>query len=156
MPSIALPAFPNHARRPDADERIASALNAVRAILAAELVPAHKRELLSVCIWKLTLAEPVNKYATRFVSPAALACARNDRVHEHVVERSKLVRSLMDGSLRPEQLPSSAVACVVTRDEHARLARAAAANAGLEGWDRYRAAAIPVVDCAERRWQIDP
>ncbi|HEX7769736.1 MAG TPA: hypothetical protein VF422_06880 [Dokdonella sp.] len=156
MLQIALPELPRHARRHDADERIASAINAVRAILAADLVPAHKRELLSVCIWKLTLAEPVNKYATRFVSVAAVACASRDRVHEHVFERSRLVRALIDGRLPLDELPASAVACVVTRDEHARLARAAVEKPGIEGWDRYRAASIAVVDCARRCWQLEP
>lgn len=156
MSPIALPDHPVFARRHDADERIASAVNAARAILAADLVPAHKRELLSVCIWKLTLAEPVNKYATRFVSVAALRCARRDRVHEHVFERSRLVHSLIDGRLPLDQLPARAVACVVTRGEHARLARVVAENPGLEGWGRYRAAAIAVVDCAHRCWHVGP
>ena len=152
MKRLALPCFAPYARRIDADARIASALSAVRALLLADLLPAHRRELLSVCLWKLSLAEPIGKYATRFVSAAALRCARRLLAHEHVHERAMVVRALLDGAMTPERLPEYAFACVVTREEHARLGVEGRRDRSLEGWDRYRKAGIAVVDRERGCW----
>ena len=153
MKRPALPVFAPYTRRFDADARIASALNAVRALLGADLLPAHRRELLSVCLWKLSLAEPIGKYATRFVSAAALDEERRSLAHEHVHERAKLVRTLIEGTLAPECLPGFAFACVVTREEHARLGTASRRDPTLDGWDRYRKACVAVVDRERGCWQ---
>jgi len=152
MERLALPSFAPYVRRIDADARIASALNAVRALLVADLLPAHRRELLGVCLWKLSLAEPPDKYATRFVSATALRCARRSLAHEHVHERAKLVRALIDGAVSPERLPEFALACVVTREEHARLGVESRRDPSLDGWDRYRKAGIAVVDRGRGCW----
>ncbi len=152
MHYAALPAFAPFERRADADARVASALNAVCALLAADLLPAHRRELLSTCLWKLSLAEPRSKYATRYVSAATLASGRSEWVHEHVNERVRLVDALVDGTLVPAALAAEVLACIVTKREHVRLGEAARLDPGLHGWARYRAARIAVVDRAAGTW----
>jgi hypothetical protein len=152
MRRLALPSFAPYVRRIDADARIASALSAIRALLVADLLPAHRRELLGVCLWKLSLAEPLDKYATRFVSAASLGRTRRSLAHEHVYERAKLVRALIDGAMAPERLPEFAFACVVTREEHACLGVESRRDPSLDGWARYREAGIAVVDRERGCW----
>lgn len=138
----------------NADLRIASAINAVRAILSAELLPEHKRELLSVCLWKLSLAECRGKYDTRYVSLGALRQPEKVLAHEHVNERSKLVRDLIAGAIGIESLRDLVVACTVLRTEHAVLSKSG--RAGLSGWERYRDAKIGVIDREKKAWLIAP
>ena len=151
-----LPAYSPYARRADADARVASALNAMRALLSAEILPTHRRELLSTCIWKLSLAEAPSKYETRYVTPAALLSAKGNRVHEHVHERAKLVDDLIAGTLKPEDLPALAQACVVTASEHATLGEVGRSDPSVSGWARYRAATMAVIDRAMGIWQVGP
>jgi len=149
-----LPPFPPFRRRPDAEARIQSALHAIRCILAAESVlPEHKTELLSICLWKITEAEGFGKYETRFVSTGSLDRPASGLAHDHVHERAKLVRGLLDGSLSVEALREHAIACTVSRDEHHLLG---SVPKQLDGWDRYRAAGIAVIDRGAGLWWIRP
>jgi hypothetical protein len=151
-----LPAFAEFMPHPDARKRIESALNAVRALLAADLIDAHKRELLSVCIWKLSLAEGKSKYTTRFMSAASSGRIARHLAHEHVHERAKLVSALLSGALAPDNLSALAVACTVTRDEHVRLTAVGKVDPSIDGWERYRIASVAVIDCAQACWHIAP
>ncbi|MDF1712858.1 MAG: hypothetical protein P1U90_11520 [Akkermansiaceae bacterium] len=56
--------------RPDREERLASAVKAAGALVGLDLYPRHKRELLSICVWKVT--ELDGKWNTRFCSRGAL------------------------------------------------------------------------------------
>lgn len=138
-------------RRRDADRRIASAKLAMRAILPLQLFPAHKKELLTICLWKLTEAEGRGKYATRYCSLRALSAPRSELEHEHVFERRKLVSLLLRDPSKVDEVARLAVGCVVTREEHARLTKICRDNPDLSGWERYRAAQIEVVDRATGR-----
>jgi hypothetical protein len=151
-----LPAFAAFTPHPDARKRIESALNAVRAVLSADLIDAHQRELLSVCIWKLSLAEGKSKYATRFASAASSGRAVSHLAHEHVHERAKIVSALLSGTLTPDSLEARVIACTVTREEHVRLTAVGRADRTLDGWDRYRIASVAVVDRARMCWKIAP
>lgn len=133
-------------RRHDADSRIESAICAIRALLPLPLLPAHKRELLSICIWKLTEADG-GKYGTRFRSEAALTAPRSKLAHEHVYQRARMVRAMLAEPHRLEELARRAIGCVVTREEHKRLNALGVARPDLDGWQRYEAAEIHVVDC---------
>jgi hypothetical protein len=136
--------------RADAAERIASAKRLIRGLLALrhEVRDDQLRELLSVCLWKLTEAEPDHKHRTRFRSEAALRAHSRDLQHEHVFERGRLVEELLRHPDEVERVADLVVACTVTKAEHAALAAACRANPGLTGWDRYRAAGIRVLDVA--------
>ena len=134
--------------------RIQSALAAVRCILAADaILPAHKTELLSICLWKITEAEGLGKYETRFVSIGSLNRPEGELAHEHVHERAKLVRGLLDGSLSIEALREHAIACTVSRDEHRLLG---SLPDQFDGWERYRAAGVAVIDRIAGSWWIPP
>jgi hypothetical protein len=134
---------------PRAIERASSATAAVRAILAApdapDVLPSHRRELLSLCLWKITEAEG-GKYGTRFRSRAALSAPRAELAHEHVYERQKLVDALLAAPADDDAVVARAVGCVVTRREHARLTAVSRARPELDGWERYEAAGVKVVD----------
>jgi len=95
-------------------------MTAMRALIPLELVASQKRELLSICIWKITEAEG-GKYGTRYKSEAALTAPRSMVAHEHVYQRAKIVTALLKEPHRLEELAQRAVGCVVTREEHKRL-----------------------------------
>jgi hypothetical protein len=135
------------------DQIIRSATNLAAYLLAHPregIELGHLRELLGVIIWKVTEAK--GKYQTRYWSegyrdnpdPA-------QAIHEHVIERRKLIEWLLAGVLMPENLPSEAIACVVTRDEDVRLRKV---GRELNGWERYKAAGIKVWDREVEDWLV--
>jgi hypothetical protein len=128
------------------DERIQSAKRAIRALLSVNLVSNHKSRLLGVCIWKLSEAD--GKWNVRYWSKMALTAPKNERRHEHVHEIRKLVRSLLQGQ-SADTVARRVVACIVTRSEHKRLSAPALYN--IDGWNRYRAAKVPVIDLVTGR-----
>ena len=108
------------------------------------LIPEHRREFLKLALWKVTEAESLNKYKTQLRSQAACGCASGTKLqHDHVFQRSLMVDVLLTAS--PETIDDtlkSAVGCTITKDEHTRLG----GFKHLDGWDRYRAAQIVVID----------
>ena len=133
-------------RHPDCERRVESAKRAIRALLGADLYPAHLRELLSTCLWKITEAEGRSKYKTRYRSRASLDQDRKSLHHEHVVERKKMIDELIARPHDVDEIVASAVGCVVTRDEHRSLTEISRARPELEGWARYEAAGVVVID----------
>ena len=124
--------------------RINSAHTAVRAILPLDLYPSHKKELLSACIWKITEAD--GKLKTRYWSKGALSAQRKDLRHEHVIERKELIARLLSDE-DVDSVLESAIACIVTKQEHITLTRSA-----KSGWDRYKDCEIGVYDSAADEW----
>lgn len=128
-----------------------SAIIALRALLPLPLLAAHKRELLGVCLWKITEAD--GKFNVRFWSEKAIAIAqknansasRRGLIHEHVYTRKALIARLLGGEAI-EAVAADAVACIITAQEHKLLSSAAAAApaAAADGWARYTAANIKV------------
>ena len=124
---------------------IDSAYLAVESILKLDLYPAHKRELLDICIWKIT--EVDGKYTTRYRSRKAINNIDNESIqHEHVVEKKKLITELIENPGEYRSVLDKAVACVVTKEEHISLSKV---KQELSGWDRYKEAGIIVYDCLE-------
>lgn len=133
-----------------------SALQLVAQILAmTNVADRHRKELLSIALWKWTEAEglaPNAKYNLRYCSAGVMLASEPVRVnHEHVFTRRALLPELIEGEHDLDGLRSllerKGVACVVTVDEHAALG-----NAMGSGWTRYAAAGIPVYDRAQRCW----
>lgn len=125
--------------------RTRSAATAINAITTLDILEIHKRELLSVCIWKITEAE--GKWNVRFRSEKALTNPADLR-HEHVYERKHLIDRLLAGE-SVETVIEDAIACIVTKEEHRALSRIISS-----GWDRYRGAGIRVFDLQESCWVI--
>lgn len=137
-----LPTYTEHKER---EIRITSAVNAIKAILPADLYPAHKRELLDICIWKITEAD--GKWRTRYRSLGALEASADTKLqHEHVVEKQKIVSELILGNDSVENIVARAVGCVVTKDEHVRLTSVSRHDSSLDGWNRYKAGGVRVFD----------
>ena len=65
--------------------------------------------------------------------------------HEHVIERKKLVNRMLAGEPVAKVL-KAAIACIVTVTEHRLLTDLSRTQPDLEGWERYEAAGIKVVD----------
>lgn len=132
-----------------------SALRAVQQLLrpVPGLTVAHRRELLTISLWKWTEAAGVPPYAkfnVRYATPGALDHSNPAKVnHEHVWPRRWIIDRLLErGKAWPEHelrtfLEEHGVACIVTVDEHARLSTL---TSGPEGWDRYARAGIRVRD----------
>lgn len=129
--------------RKDGEARKRSATHAAALVAAdALIVNAHKRELLSIAIWKYTEAEG-GKWRCRYRSSGVLSEVVSPIEHEHVWPRKWLIDRMLN---RPERVPeimASAVACLVTAEEHRRLGAVAP---HLVGWERYGAAGIVVYD----------
>ncbi len=135
-----------------------SALQAVHHLL--QPLPAlslpHRRELLSIALWKWTEASgiaPYAKFNLRYVSDGARNTAVISRInHEHVWPRKWIIDRLVAGSRTWEAsdlrafLDQYGVACVVTVGEHARLS----GIRSEEGWERYAAAGVGVFDLQEQ------
>jgi hypothetical protein len=134
---------------PKGDERRRSAVNVARLALSAEdILPEHRHWLLSVAVWKYTEAD--GKWNPRFRSRAALGVTDKRRLnHEHVFPRRWLRERMLAEPDRYREIMAMAVACLVTRDEHLRLTEATRLQPELEGWSRYAAAAIEVVDLVD-------
>ena len=126
---------------PHREERITSAVTALRAILPLDLYAAHKRELIDVCIWKITEAD--GKYKTRYWSEGALDSPRSQWRHEHVFEKKELIQRLLGGEKLGCVLADT-VACIVTKEEHLLLGASSSS-----GWKRYRDAGIQVFDTTD-------
>lgn len=131
---------------PEAEARRASAIRIAELVVAADgLIDTHRKQLLSIAIWKVTEAD--RKYNLRYRSKAVLAlppgATRGDVIHEHVFPRSVLIAAMLAEPNRVAEILTGALACLVTKEEHARLARA---SKTADGWKRYRATGIDVVD----------
>jgi hypothetical protein len=136
----------NYRTHPDADKRIGSAIAAAKAIVRLDLYPAHKRELLSICIWKITEAAPMSKYQTRYRSRATESASESELAHDHVFQRKSLIDAMLKNPDSVDPILRSAVACVVTRSEHDALTRISREFPDLDGWERYKRAGIEIVD----------
>lgn len=141
MPRLDGPYVPH----PDADGRRTSATRLAQVLVAADGIhPAHRRHALTNTVWWYTEAD--GKLKVRYRSAGVLADPAAKVHHEHVVPRKTLVdRMIADPDKIPEIL-ASALACLVTVEEHGRLT---ALPPHLQGWDRYRAAGVAVVDMAD-------
>ena len=128
----------------DKNARLRSAKLAISSLLKLDLYPSHKRELLSVCIWKVTEAD--GKLNVRYWSQEAVKADKKDLRHEHVYERKELIDRLLNGEPL-EQVFSDMVACIVTKDEHLALSKS-----NRSGWDRYKDTNIKVYDSQDGVW----
>ena len=127
----------------DSDERKKSAIVAIDAILAMDIYPPHKRKLLSKCIWFLTEAD--GKLKTQFCSESALAAPKKSLRHEHVFIKKRIIDELLKPGCDVDELAKLAIGCIVTIDEHAELH---SIDKALNGWKRYAAAKVKVIDRA--------
>lgn len=139
----AIPTFRPHAR---ARERRESALALVRAIIPLDIEEPMKRKMLSHCLWYVTETEGTSKYKTRFMSRNAIGKPAKALHHEHVFPRKRLIDEMLAYPPRAVEIAATAVGCTVTREEHARLELHGKAEAGVNGWQRYRKADIDVID----------
>lgn len=139
-----------------------SAFALVRHLLSLpeSIAPNHRKEALSMAIWKWTEAEgvaPHAKFHVRMRSLRAIDLSHPASVnHEHVWPRKWIVdRLLAQGPWSDEDLltflEEYAVACTVTVEEHARLGAARGT-----GWARYAEAGVEVWDMLEDRAFVLP
>ncbi len=132
-------------QRPDADVRMASARKLVKMLLDADdLYPAHRKEFVRLALWKVTEAEG-GKYNTRYRSKASCQPGGNLQ-HDHVWERAKMADELIANPKQMHEILDKAIGCVVTKDEHKLLTEVSVSEPDLQGWERYCAACIVVLD----------
>lgn len=137
---------PKYIIHKDHDKRINSAILAIKAIVPLDLYPAHKRDLISLCIWKITEAD--GKLKVRYRSEGALnsKISKTKLQHEHVHQRKKLIDRLLNGE-DVETVIADAVACLVTKEEHQILDKSKS-----NGWKRYKESGIRVYDTKLEKW----
>ena len=136
--------MPEYREHKDRNKRIESAIIAIKALLPLELYPAHKRELLGVCIWKITEAD--GKMKVRYWSEGSISNEKAKLQHEHVHERKELIIRLLNGEA-VELVVKDAIACMVTKEEHLVLGKSSSL-----GWQRYKEQGIKVFDAKDQRW----
>lgn len=130
----------------DRRERLTSAVELARWVLNVDdLHPQHRTRLLKQAVWFATECD--GKLTPRFRTRAAMDFAGDDYQralqHEHVVPLAVLVERLLAARGDVEQIITGAPACLVTCSEHKALTRFDRTH---DGWDRYRAAGIDVID----------
>ncbi len=81
--------LPEYKPHKDKDKRIKSAITAIKALVALDLYPAHKKNFLSNCIWKITVADGTHKHKIRFRSIESLEKDKDLR-HDHVYTKKSL------------------------------------------------------------------
>lgn len=129
--------------RPSEPEIVESAIIAIEGILNLPILEQHKRALISGALWFITEAR--GKYKTRYRSLASKEVGAKLQ-HEHVFTRKDLTDRLMAQPERARETLKSAVACVVTAEEHKRLAVVDRQHPSLRGWERYDEANIEYED----------
>lgn len=130
---------------PSEEEIIESATTAIEGVLTLPIQERHKRDLINGMLWKLTEAR--GKYTTRCRSQGLLDAPKGTKLqHEHVTTRKQLVDTVLKDPTRAREIAATAVACVVTKEEHERLTRISREQPHLTGWQRYDAAGIDVID----------
>lgn len=138
-----------------ADDRRASAIALAHVVVDAEgLTTAHRREALSLAIWKFTEAD--GKWNTRYRSAGAVGVGWRFLNHEHVVTRRVLIDRLLADPCRCAEIMASAVGCCVLRDEHRRLSMVEREHPGVDGWERYCLAGLTVIDLSLGVCKLSP
>lgn len=85
------------------------------------------------------------KYKVRFRSAGSFRRGAKLQ-HDHVYERAEMADALIANPLHADKILDLAIGCVVTKDEHSRLAAISRLDPGLNGWERYRETGIVVLD----------
>lgn len=136
-----------YSKKKNSEEIITSATNAIGQILEINnIVEKHKKQLLSVMIWKISEAN--GKYNLQYFSEGTLSKSDVSIYHEHVVTRKELIKLLLKQPSQYKKILSRVTACVVTKSEHNLLEK----YEGLSGWNRYKKAEIRVFDRKEKKW----
>ncbi len=106
----------------------------------------HKGEVISLMIWMIT--ERHGKWNTRYRSEKAKGMRSKDCGirHDHVYRRKDLIDCILKDHKNISAILESAIACVVTKEEHERLNQIDKKKPYLKGWDRYKEANITVYD----------
>lgn len=144
--------LPDYQPHRDRETRINSAKMAAESIVRLDLYPAHKKELLSICIWKITEAD--GNLNTRYRSEQAIQRQMDGEAprgrglrHEHVFQQRYLIQRMIENNENPRDVLDDAIGCVVTEEEHNQLLH----GQELDGWERYRQAGITVIDLETRQ-----
>jgi hypothetical protein len=119
-------------------------LRTAQALVSLDICDEHKRELLSVCVWKFTEAN--GKWHCPHWSLEASRAKRSLWRHEHVRRRSVLVSAMLAEPANVRAILATATACIVTIDEHAVLSALDRNNPECDGWLRYERAGIAVCE----------
>jgi hypothetical protein len=112
---------------PQSDARRRSAVALIKYLLTEKkpgALSTHYRQLLSVLLWKITLAES-SKYKTRLQSEGARRCSDKAKLrHDHVFQRSRMIAALEKAAPHEvDEVLKSAIGCTVTVEEHTRLSK---------------------------------
>lgn len=115
----------------------------------SEILPKHREECLGIALWKITEAESEHKHRTRLCSETVYESPLTASLrHEHVYRKKHMIQSLIKS--RPEDVDrilDLAVGCTVTIEEHILLHK----YEDKDGWERYKAAGIAVIDACDGR-----
>jgi hypothetical protein len=123
---------------------IYSAIEGIKSVATNDnLLLVHKKELISVLIWKITEAN--GKWSTRYRSEGVLDDSECKIQHEHVYTRKFLTEQILQNPSNAEHIVQNAIGCLVTEQEHSKLT-AITSSQKLQGWDRYEAAQITIYD----------
>lgn len=142
-----------YARAEAAQSKFVSARELVGiALRETAMLRAHRKHLLKLAQWWVTEAD--GKWRTRFRSARVIELAHDQPEsqvsinHEHVYGRAELAERMLEDPSQVAAILELCVGCIVTVEEH----RVLSAQRGVQGWDRYRAAGVRVLDTAAHGW----
>lgn len=113
------------------------------AAFAEHLLLAHRRKLLSQAIWWYTECD--GKFTARYRTTVVVADEVVPVRHEHVVQRKGQIDRMLADPATVGEVMASSLACIVSVGEHEALKP----YDHLDGWARYAAAGISVLDMAD-------
>ena len=131
---------------PQGKQRINSANILIKLLLThkkqgLEVIDRHYEELLTILLGKITEAHSKSK--TLYRSQCSIE-EKSMLQHEHVYQRKTMIKALVNANseLDVSNILLTAVACIVTHDEHKKLSQ----FDYLYGWERYERAGILVME----------
>ena len=126
---------------PKTAQRLADIRKLLDSIRRLPIGQSLKKTMLVHSIWQVS--ESTGSFYARHRSESVIRTVGQKIQRDHIYQKRTLVAELLTPEPDLDAIIQQARCCIVTEAEHRRLH---GVDAGLDGWDRYRAAGIVVYD----------
>ncbi len=127
----------------DQAKRISDVEQEMGAVLKLDVNLRLKKLLIKELVWEVTniRGDFKGRYRSEGVMTQGMPIQR-----DHVWQKSKIIDRILKQKESLSNILSDIVHCVVTKAEHDRLTILSKSNSEIDGWSRYKAANIIVLD----------
>lgn len=122
---------------------LSDVMTAVNAILELDINDSLKKRLVKDCVWEVTRIR--GDFRGRFRSEGVMVSG-NKIQRDHVWQKARIIERILKKEEILNNIFDDIQHCVVTETEHKSLTAASKSDRLLDGWSRYRAAGIVVLD----------